>query len=180
MKIKYILHFFLYVLIISGCKNEDRQEIVILDNNLSKIPDSVFSKKNLTVLLVSQEGFTIYPPLSALSDDLMPLKELPEQLGIFTDLKRLQISGTKIDHLPVSLTKLKRLDSLDLSRNPFLNIKDEIKKLEQLPQLKYLNLFGTQLDETDESRLRSIFRRAKLIFTLPEFLEEFEKLESKN
>jgi Leucine-rich repeat (LRR) protein len=167
-------------LIISGCKNENRQEIIILDNGLSKIPNSVFSKKDLNVLVVSQEGFTIYPPLSALSDDLMPLKDLPEQLGLLTDLERLKISGTKIDHLPVSFIKLKKLDSLDLSRNPFLNISDEIKKLEQLPQLKYLNLFGTQLNETDESRLRSLFLRAKLIFTLPEFLDEFEKIEYRN
>lgn len=167
------------MLLLNSCKHKNPEAVFIVDNNLSKIPDSVFLKENLSILSISQEGFTLYPPLSSLGSDSiskMPLNKLPEQLGELKNLEYLKISGSAIKKLPSSFSKLKNIEKLDISLNSGLKIINEIDKLKKLPQLKYLNIFGTDFSEQElEIIKKTLNKRVKIISTINEFLEEIPK-----
>lgn len=135
-----ILSFF------TSCQKEQERIITIINDDLSEIPDSVFKVRNLTSLTISMSGFTLYPPLSALREQIqtIPLSEIPEEIGNLSSLTNLSINGTKITQLLNSISNLKNIRTLNLSFNPYLSIKNEIQKLKRLKKLKYLNITMTK------------------------------------
>ncbi len=149
--------------------------IVIINNDLKIIPDSVFSNKDLTSLCISCKGFTTYPPLSAPGEDgvsyvELPLNELPDKIGELTNLKTLKLNCTKVEELPKAITKLTKLDTLDLSLNKNLNVINELSKIKMLPGLKVLNIYHTKLDPSQIDYLKNQFnKKIKVIITKADY-----------
>ena len=134
-------------------------------------------KKHLTSLDVGLEGFTIYPPLSGLDTGhlMLPLTELPDRLGDLSSLESLRINGSRIERLPSSITRLKKLAKLDLSMSYNLVIIKELDKLKQLPMVRLLNIYDVVATEEDISLLKnSLEKDVKIITTTEEFLEGYD------
>jgi len=173
VKITFLLFISLF-----SCSGKQEEKIFLYENDLSKIPDSVIERKELTVLAIGLKGYTIYPPLSALDSTTpqMPLRELPEGIGDLTNLRSLTVNNTAITTLPLSIVKLKRLERLDLSMNSNLLVVNELGKLQLLPNLSILIIFGANVSEKDLQTIKtSLGKKVRIVFALEEFLQESGK-----
>jgi hypothetical protein len=131
--------------------------VVIYLNNygLDKVPREIGRLKKARSLYITQDsagGWTIYPPLSALIK-MPPFRELPDEITDLINLKTLSLVGLDLKRLPDDFDKLENLDSLNLFFNK-LTISDELEKLKQLKNLKYLDVSGNMVDTADILELR--------------------------
>lgn len=160
-------------------KNQDNtdQNKVLIDlsgQQLSQIPESIFTHKDLTHLYLGSKKVTFFPPLSALEDgNSNELSFLPEKIGVLTNLRVLILNTNKLTSLPNGITKLENLEVLDLSLNKELDIVQELDKLRQLPRLKVLKIVDVKLAKENIDLAKSAFSpETKIIFTIKEYLEE--------
>lgn len=111
--------------------------------------------KSLYILRDSATGWTIYPPLSAKGQwkKTPPFRQLPDEITNLSELRNLSLAALDLTQLPDNFGKLKKLDSLDLFMNK-LTISNEVEKLKQLKNLKYLVLFGNDVDTADINELK--------------------------
>jgi Leucine-rich repeat (LRR) protein len=130
----------------------DKEEVTIVLNSygLDSIPKEIRQlkkAKSLTISFDTLEGWTIYPPLSALNEriDSPPFNTLPDEITELKNLERLTIHGLDIARLPDNFGNLENLEHLDLSMNK-LTVSNELVKLKGLKNLKYLSLFGNRID----------------------------------
>lgn len=144
--------------------------------HLKSIPDSVFKKKEITVLDLGSSGITFYPPLSALVDSSAnEIKELPDNIGELTNLRSLNLNGNKLTKLPNSIIKLTNLEVLDLSFNKDLDMVQELDKLKKLPNLKILKIVEVKLKKNDLILVKAILGTdTKVIATISEYMESFQ------
>lgn len=111
---------------------------------LTSIPDSVFEKTNALHLDLGVKEMIVYPPLAALADSANELTEIPESISKLKKLRTLNVCYNNIRSLPVSITELTELVALDLSLNKDLDILKELDKIKQLPKLKTLIIIGNK------------------------------------
>src|SRR6476660_8115350 len=117
---RLIVALSIFLLFSCNYKTEKRERgrgVLILNNDLATIPDSIFAIPNLSSLIISCEGYTSYPSLHAFDTNEvryheLPLEKIPEQIGQLTNLTKLVVNGTRIQNLPSSLVKLTNLDTL--------------------------------------------------------------------
>ncbi|KKL51844.1 hypothetical protein LCGC14_2291420, partial [marine sediment metagenome] len=69
---------------------------------------------------------------------------LPENFGVFNNLRSMTITRSQIESLPESFGKLKDLESLDLSNNKLISLPESFVNL---TAIKNLNLSNNQLSE---------------------------------
>lgn len=171
MKFLFPILFFALV----SCHSKKKKEgasIYLFDLETGIIPDSVFQKDNLVLLHVGCKSYTLYPPLSALSDDTVKMRliELPERIGELTELKTLIVNCTGIKKLPENITRLKKLQTLDLSLNGDLDIRTELNKIKLLPHLKTLNIFATKVPPDEVEEIRRELKGVQLLYTLDDYI----------
>jgi Leucine-rich repeat (LRR) protein len=58
----------------------------------------------------------------------------------FSNLEAIDCSGLNLDSLPVSFTELKKIQRMDLSSNPGIDLEGAIETMEAMPDLQYLYL----------------------------------------
>lgn len=126
--------------------------------NLDSIPSEIGRLKKVKSLYITKDstnGWAIFPPSSELEQmsEVPPFRKLPNELGELTNLKNLGLVGLDLKELPDNFGQLQNLDSLNLMMNK-LTISEEIDKLKELKNLKYLLLFGNKVDSTDISELK--------------------------
>jgi Leucine-rich repeat (LRR) protein len=117
------------------------RELYLSKNKLDSLPANFFFK-DLRILDLSKNKFETFPTAICNNQSLRNLfmgknkmKEIPECIGNLHDLIILDIWFNPIDDLPLSMTKLRNLRSLDLSGLNFT--KDFQKKwTELLPWVK--------------------------------------------
>lgn len=68
---------------------------------------------------------------------------IPDEIGLFVNLKSLDLSNNRLSKLSAKFAQLKNLQTLDLSQNRFTSIPDE---LNDLKELQTLNIAGNRLD----------------------------------
>lgn len=144
------------VLLISGCALTDRLNITksdasvpiitssvpveapqsgdILDlsnQNLQKVPDSVFGKTNLEELNVSNNQLT-----GALQSEIRKLQ----------NLRVLNASNNRMTGVPAEIGQLQNLEVLDLSNNSLTGLPNELGNLKNL---KTFNISGNNYSDTD-------------------------------
>lgn len=165
-KITYLILLFL----ISSCAKKDVEVIDLTGLNLTQIPDSVFTKKELKELYLGTEGFILYPPLSALPNTLghshgksNQLTELDNRICQLKNLKILDLAANQLKKLPNCIVELKKLEELDLSLNQDLNIVGEISKLRNLPKLKILKIIEVQSKEQSDVVKKALEPRVRVI-----------------
>lgn len=138
----------------------DKENVVIILNNykLDSIPSEIGllkSARTLTISIDTLHGWTIYPPLSVMDQriDSPPFKNLPVEITTLKNLKRLTIHELNVRTLPDGFDKLDNLEYLDLTMNKLI-ISNELDKLKGLKNLKYLALFGNQIDDESIEALK--------------------------
>ena len=127
--------------------------------NLDSIPREVGKLKNainLYITIDSSGGWTIYPPLSALEQQVFspPFKTLPIEITQLRNLRNLGLVGLNLNELPTGFGNLQNLDTLNLSINKLI-ISNELDKLKKLKKLKYLGLYGNKVDTADINVLKN-------------------------
>ncbi|MBC6365869.1 hypothetical protein [Algoriphagus sp. AK58] len=126
--------------------------------NLDSVPSEIGKLKKVMSLYITKDstgGWAIYPSSSELEQmtEVPPFRQLPKELGELTNLQNLGLVGLDLKELPDNFGQLQNLDSLNLMMNK-LTISEEIGKLKELKNLKYLALFGNKVDSTDVSELK--------------------------
>jgi Leucine-rich repeat (LRR) protein len=139
--------------IFKGLENKEYVFINLKKYGLDSIPKEIGKLKKvkeLEILMESTDGWTIYPPLSAIDKwiDEPPFRSIPSELLYLNGLEKLTLHGLNIQRLPEGLDKLENLKYLDLSMNK-LTISKEIPKLKKIKKLKYLQLFGNRINKLE-------------------------------
>lgn len=157
MKYISIMMLLVVVLVSSGCALTDRLNITdsgdtsvpittgsnpvetpqsgntldLSNQNLTKVPDSVFNKTNLEVLNVSNNQLT-----GALQAEIRKLQ----------NLRVLNASNNRMTGVPAEIGQLQNLEVLDLSNNSLTGLPNELGNLKNL---KTLNISGNNYSEAD-------------------------------
>lgn len=138
--------------------NKETALIYLSQHNLDSVPAEIGRLKKVKSLYITKDstsGWAINPPLSEIQQmtEIPPFRELPTELGELTSLKNLGLVGLDLKQLPDNFGQFQHLDSLNLMINK-LTISEEIEKIKELKNLKYLALFGNKVDSIDISELK--------------------------
>ncbi|GKE28719.1 disease resistance TIR-NBS-LRR class family protein, partial [Tanacetum coccineum] len=158
------------------------EELCLYSKKIKHLPDSICMLKHLKSLTVDDRGVPIedlhYEKM--ITEDL--LEKLPADLGQLECLEKLKVSSMKIEYLPDSICKLKRLKLLDL-RN-CCRIGKLPEDIGQLESLEILNLSYTSIKHLPDSicmlkhlKFLNLFD-CFLLEKLPEDLGQLECLET--
>lgn len=107
------------------------------NQNLSKLPENIFSKTNLTALDVS------YNQLSG---------AMPAEIRHLKNLKTLNLSHNSFTGVPAEIGQLSNLEILNLSYNPITGLPYELGNLKNL---KTLDLRGTNYSKQDLDKIKT-------------------------
>jgi Leucine-rich repeat (LRR) protein len=173
------------LLLIFGCTSRPASTtttLVLSNKKLLAIPDSVFSLTSLEHLELGN-SFTLYPPLSALGaangsgDSMNKLIEVPKDIENLNHLRTLGLCFNDLRSLPKEIVKLENLDTLDISFNRNLNIETGLETLKQMQQLKYLNIIGTNVNDTTIDKLRRMLPETKIDARPEEIIIDTNRIE---
>jgi Leucine-rich repeat (LRR) protein len=149
--------YLLLITIVFGChtvKQVYPSEINLAEKQLQAVPDSVLYNQHIKYLNLGVNGYTIYPPLSALVESERTLNNqitsLPDAFCQLKKLQTLNLNFNKLQTLPTHFSRLQNLTYLDLSFNKELNMEKEKAKLYGLKKLRYLNIMGTKATLADK------------------------------
>lgn len=160
----------LLTILLAGCSTTEKKglfndladqetvRIYLSNYKLDSIPGDIGELKKVKSLIIAQtDGWTIYPPTSAIQQrvETPPFRQVSAELTTLTTLTSLRLSGLDLNQLPDNFDNLNNLDTLDVSLNK-LTIANEIKKLQGLKNLKYLVLNGNKVDTTDINELKRV------------------------
>jgi hypothetical protein len=139
-------------------RGKEEVEIRLSMYKLDSVPPEIGDLKGVKKLYISRDsaqGWTSYPPLSALGDLRAhpPYRYLPHELTELTSLQRLTLIDLDLVTLPEDFDKLQNLDTLVLFMNK-LTVSKEIAKLKKLKRLKYLRIFGNKVTADDLAQLK--------------------------
>ncbi|MEY2563641.1 MAG: hypothetical protein QOH88_1834 [Verrucomicrobiota bacterium] len=125
------------------------QDFTWRDNPPARLPDGLFTLKNLetlwlpgTLIDVLSEEIARLPLLRRINVSGCGLKSLPAAIGALANLSLLRASRNEITELPSGLTALKKLEVLDLENN---ELREVPKEVAFLPRLRSLDLTGNPL-----------------------------------
>lgn len=119
-----------------------KPKAILTKLQLTKIPDEVFSNKELIKLNLSQNK----------------IKDVPKEIGDLTRLETVDISNNKIRQVYSRLFQLSKLKILNLNNNKLINIP---KQVDQLISLREIHLSNNQLKELPDE-----FGRLQQLITL--------------
>jgi len=137
---------------------------------------------SLVILTELPESIGLLTQLQSLDLNFNHLTALPESLGQLTQLQTLDLSSNQLMALPESLGQLTQLGSLNLSHNKLTALPES---LGQLTQLGSLNLSHNKLTALPESlgqltQLRSLNLSTNELTALPKSLGKLTQLQSLN
>jgi len=123
-------------------KEQDRM-VYLQNSNLSSIPDSIFDKPHLEVLVLSNHGF-IAPIGNSAFENGNSIFGVSEKICTLKELKVLDLAFNQLSVLPSCIDELQNLTELDLSGNPNFDVHWLVPHILKLKKLKLLNLFGVR------------------------------------
>lgn len=161
----------IFAIVVAGCSTQEKQNpfdelvdesvvtLYLQHYQLDSVPPDVLKLRAATHLSIMKDttsGWTIYPPLSAISQTIVepPFRQLPPELGELKNLQSLALVGLDLVALPESMKNLQHLDTLDLTLNK-LTIANEVETLSQLTNLRYLAVLGNKVDSIDIQNLKA-------------------------
>lgn len=140
------------------------------NTSFAKLPEAIFSYKNLEHLIISQ--YSAY-----WNNEKLPLHDIQSAIGQLSKITKLNITGSAIKKLPESISDLFNLEQLCIGNCLLDAIPAGVFKL---PKLKYLWLGKNQLTEIpkeiDLPSLEVISLDGNQLKTLPATLAEQPKL----
>ncbi len=175
MKIKASISILFLVLF--GCEpqiNLNTTSVELMNQNLTEIPDSIFSMANLKVLYMGN-SFAMYPPMAITGPNMNKIKQLPDKIGQLQNLKVLNLTAVDLRSLSKGIIELNQLDTLVVSFNTQLNISNELATLDKMLWLKYLNIVGTNANRTTIEHLRKSLPNTKIATEFEEISKRFSE-----
>jgi len=167
-----------------------KSKIIILNNNpLNVLPDSIRQLKDLQILNLNNTGLAVLSPaiwglamLRILNLGSNKIHSIDNKIGHLTNLQDLDISDNKLSNLPDSLWKLKNVVSLDLSKNQLNNLSVGIGHLTNLNILNasHNRLNGLPTEIGKLINLRILQLNVNQISSLPNAIEKLTKLTNLN
>ena len=86
------------------------------------------------------------PHLQELDLSYNDLEQLPEEIRLLTNLRRLNLFGNRVSQTAlINISRLPQLQELDLSYNGLKQLPEEIRLL---TNLRRFNLYGNRLSQT--------------------------------
>jgi len=139
----------------NGIVFTDKNSVTIFLDELDNgdIPEKFWDVDNITELKIvktrPQSSWVTLPPLSWFEERKLdpPYWKLPKEISKLQSLKSLYLINIDLPSLPNSISKLKELETLDLSMNK-LELSRELVKLKELDQLEKLILLGNHYEES--------------------------------
>lgn len=131
-------------------KKENTGTLAIEGLTETEISQNLKRLKGVEKLIISRQaetGWQVYPPRDFDDPifDQVPKKELSAMIGELKQLTYLSLFDLELTDLPENITNLTELDTLILGNN-YLDISIELRKLNQLEKLKYLDLTNNKVD----------------------------------
>lgn len=133
-------------LVFESLKNNNLQELVLLNNKLEIIPKNIYYFKSLETFYSSNNKFKELPKafyelrnLKKVSISGSELKNVDESINNLAELDTLYLYYNSISQLPSSMDGLKSLKLLSLSNNDIVKLPDDIISLEKLERLLLSN-----------------------------------------
>lgn len=124
---------------------------------------------NITHLIIrkttTKNQWVSYPPLSWYEKRELkpPYWRIPETIGNLKNLKSLSLVALDISELPHSITKLQKLETLNLSLNK-LQLSNEFDKFRKLKALKDLKVVGNHFDEEEMVEFKREFPKMNIAY----------------
>ncbi len=124
-------------------------------STLFHLPRLEILKTNATPLYPLQLGLGLgLAPLKFLTLKNAGLKNLPEEMGQFTQLAELNLSQNQLTELPVSMKDLKNLKRINLDNNQFTQFPNIIVKI---PSLKHVSIDNNMFSEEETFRIQRLY-----------------------
>ncbi len=93
-------------------------------------------------------------PVKSLTIKNCGLKNLPEEISIFSELSELYLSGNELHALPVGIVDLKKLKRMNLDQNHFSQFPDHIRKN---ATLTHLSIDQNDFSDDEKDRIQREF-----------------------
>lgn len=100
-----------------------------------------------------------------------PITDLPVVIEQFKNLEYLDVSNLGLSGLGTSISKLKKLETLNISHNA-ITLEKEIDKFRELTQLKTVIAFGCDVSDYSVVLLKDQEKPVRLVYRISEFLSE--------
>lgn len=152
-------------------------------NPLKNIPTEISQLAQLKLLYLNNLKIETqdYSPVATLANlqelgmENNQIEKLPQDFfAKMVNLRTLKIKGNKITNLPTSINQCKYLQTLDISRNPDLDVSTTVKML-NTSRLNRINLSGTKLDGDQWAEELSTLKTLKILQLSYNQFEEPEK-----
>jgi len=163
------------LLTITGIK--DLQILNLSRNQLSRLPDSIWTLTNLKKLYLSTnrlitlpKGISKLTQLEELDLSANELIALPKEIGTLAKLTYLALNYNELSALPESIGQLADLNTLNLNHNELIKLPDSISKLTKLEQLTLNNNKLSALPKSIDqlADLKQLYLGDNKFTTLPE------------
>lgn len=122
---------------------------------LFHLPRLEILKTHATPLYPLQLGIGLgLAPLKFLTLKLAGLKELPQEMGQFSQLEELNLSHNLLSSLPDSMRDLGKLKRINLDNNQFTQFPDFMAKI---PSLKHVSIDNNKFSEEETFRIQRLY-----------------------
>lgn len=139
--------------------------------DFTKFPSQIFNYGNLKVLILSDCNLDVLPPgieklvnLKQLDLAQNYFKKMPPAVLKLSNLTELNLSGNDLTELPKDIDRLQKLQELQLYWNA--GLKELPVAISNLKSLKWLDVSGTSVKETDEGikQLLTVSPKCKVVW----------------
>lgn len=170
-------------------------ELTIQSSALSVFPESIRNFRKLKSLTLRRCHSVSLEKLFEQIKDLPLLEELhivfsekaklPENIGLLTRVKTLNLNGNKLNVLPENMAKMSSLQSINLHNNPYLDFDASVEVLSKIKSLKSIKASGCKLSTIGDgigklTQIESLDLNLNSIKTLPNAIDGMSNLKHIN
>lgn len=152
-------------------KNPDQvYRLHLKKKKLKKIPEDVYSFKNLNELVLSKNKIEAIPArieelqyLQILDLSQNKIYTLPDEIGHLSNLRKLILNRNEISFFPPGIGELSKLEFIDLWSNTIVEFPPEIAKL--APTLKEIDMRVIYMTELHQYNIKELLPKTKIQFS---------------
>ncbi|SDL46175.1 internalin A [Maridesulfovibrio ferrireducens] len=172
--------------LIERARVEEWELLDLSNKNLTEIPPSLFTLKNLKILNLSQNKLSNIPKRVGKLKELILLSlfknkisNISPQIGTLEKLTELILFENKLTQLPASIVNLKNLKRLLLAGNNLKRLPKNIQNLKNLEELILYNnpLLSVPIEIEKCTNLKKIDLQGNITTSSPIFLKKLVNLE---
>jgi Leucine-rich repeat (LRR) protein len=169
--------------------------LAIQSSALAVFPNSIKNFKNLKTLSLRRcpsvhlealfEQIKDLPNLTELQIVFSEKAKLPENIGLLKRVRNLDLNGNKLNELPIGLSNMTSLETINLHNNPYLDMDNACQILAKTASLKSVKLSGCKIVTLSDnlgklSQINELDLNLNSIEVLPTGLDGLKNLRSLN